>query len=253
MPLNKIILRNYSLIARLILGKYMSRKAGFDPIRRHSIEEEVYIRIREAILKGDIKGGERLVHEKLAERLGTSRIPVRDALKRLNYDGLVDINKRGVCYACRFGLEDIEEIYSLRKILETHAVFMACSRLSEVELGELEHLQYGIEQAIEAGDRQVYVRLNKEFHYKLYESSGQPRLLRMIHNLWQGLPPLTPITSDKSLVSKAKEHRRVLDALRRRDAEAAAAAICEHIAVAGSALYEQIARNEEKSPDYPYV
>ncbi|ROO24502.1 GntR family transcriptional regulator [Salinisphaera orenii MK-B5] len=224
----------------------MSSKSSFGPVRRRSIEDEVYMRMREAILKGEIEGGERLVHEDLASRFGTSRIPVRDALKRLVFDGLVDADERGVCRVSHFGLEDVEEIYSLREMLEAQAVVKATAQLTDEEIDELERLQGDIEAAAEAGDKQTYVELNQEFHRELYDSADQPRLSRMIYGLWQGLPPLTPMAIDNRLVQAAREHRGILSALRERDADAAGSAMREHIATAGRALYDYVASKEGK-------
>lgn len=224
----------------------MSSKTSFGPVRRRSIEDEVYMRMREAILRGEIEGGERLVHEDLANRFGTSRIPVRDALKRLIFDGLVDADERGVCRVSHFGLEDVEEIYALREMLESHAVAKACERLTDDELAELERLQGDIEQAAESGDKQSYVELNQEFHRELYDIADQPRLARMIYGLWQGLPPLTPMTIDNRLTQGAYEHRDILAALRDRDADAAGRAMRAHIATAGRALYDDVASKEGK-------
>lgn len=222
----------------------MSTKTSFGPVRRRSIEDEVYMRMREAILTGEIEGGERLVHEDLASRFGTSRIPVRDALKRLVFDGLVDADDRGVCHVSHFGIDDVEEIYELREMLEAHAAAKAAEQLTDEEISELERLQRDIEQAAEAGDKEVYVELNQEFHRELYDSADQPRLARLIYGLWQGLPPLTPMAIDNRLVQAAHEHRPILVALRARDSQAASEAMREHIATAGRALHAYVASKE---------
>jgi len=221
-----------------------SSKSSFGPVRRRSIEDEVYMRMREAILTGEIKGGERLVHEDLATRFGTSRIPVRDALKRLVFDGLVDANDRGVCHVSTFGPEDVEEIYALREMLEGHAVVRATAQLSDDEIAELERLQGEIEAAAESGDKEAYVELNQTFHREIYDSADQPRLARLIYGLWQGMPPLTPMAIENRLVHAAREHRPILAALRERDGQAASQAMQAHIATAGRALHDYVASKE---------
>src|SRR5699024_345343 len=109
-------------------------ESEFAPVKRHSIEDEVYQRLRETILKGDLEGGQRLIHENLAKRFGTSRIPVRDALKRLAADGLVETDKRGTYRVTHCGVEDVQEIYALRELLEAHAVALATPRLDKDSL-----------------------------------------------------------------------------------------------------------------------
>ena len=221
----------------------MSEPYGIGRVTRRSVEDEVYARIRAAILTGDIPAGERLVHEDLAGRFGTSRIPVRDALKRLVFDGLVETDTRRAYRVVRFGRDDIEEIYSLREMLEGYAVRCACERLSTAQLDTLEHLQAEIEQAAERGDVETYVERNRIFHTEIYASADKPRLARMIDGLWHGLPSLTPMTGERSLTHVAAQHTELLAALRARDPEAAAAAMARHISEAGDLLcrhFEQI-------------
>ncbi len=221
----------------------MSEQYGLGRVTRRSVEDEVYARIRAAILTGDIPAGERLVHEDLAGRFGTSRIPVRDALKRLVFDGLVETDERRAYRVVRFGREDIEEIYSLREMLEGYAVRCACARLSAPGLDALERLQAEIEQAAEAGDTDTYIERNRVFHADLYASAAKPRLARMIDGLWHGLPSLTPMTGERALTYVAGQHRALLAALRAQDPDAAAAAMARHINEAGDQLcrhFEQI-------------
>jgi DNA-binding GntR family transcriptional regulator len=214
----------------------MKSSPSFAPVRRRSIEDEVYQRLREAILAGELAGGERLVHEDLANRFGISRIPVRDALKRLVADGLVDLDERRIYRVSRCGIEDVEEIYSLRSLLESHAVALATARLEDDDLAALARLQEEMEEAAATRDAETFVERNQAFHRGLYECAGQPRLLRMIEGLWQGLPPLTPLTIESRLAKSNQEHRAIVDALRARDTAGAVEALRAHIAAAGHAL-----------------
>lgn len=223
----------------------IKEQTSFSQVRRRSVEDEVYIRLREAILNGELEGGERLVHEDLAKRFGTSRIPVRDALKRLVYDGLIETDERGICYVSHFGLKDIDEIYSLREMLESYAVAKAVLQLTTEELFELERLQNEMEKAAQAGDRESYVALNHKFHSELYDSADLPRLSRIIHGLWQGLPPLTPMTIKHRMTQSNEEHRAIIEALRAKDADNAAAAMRVHIAAAGRALQDCVTNEKE--------
>lgn len=210
------------------------------PVRRRSMEEEVYLRLRDAILRGELAGGERLVQEDIAGRYGTSRIPVRDALRRLEADGLVETDVRGVCSVTRFGVDDLKEVYRLRELLEGHLISHACSRLGAEELDELERLQQDMDEAQASGDPQAYVALNQRFHRALYDAADQPRAQKIIMSLWQGMPPLTPITIENRMAESSKEHWAILHALRAGQPEQAAQAMRHHIATAGQALLEHV-------------
>ena len=216
------------------------KKTPFAPVRRRSMEEELYLQMREAILSGDIAGGERLVQEDIAGRFGTSRIPVRDALRRLEADGLVETDARGVYSVSRFGVEDLKETYSLRELLEGHVVAHACAQLSDEDLNELEQLQRDMDPAQPDGDAEAYVALNQRFHRALYDAANQPRAQKIIMSLWLGMPPLTPITIENRMAESSQEHWTILKALRAGDAEGAAHAMRAHIATAGRALLEHV-------------
>ncbi len=214
------------------------------PVRRRSVEEEVYLRLRESVLRNELADGKHLVHADLAKHFGTSRIPVRDALRRLVSDGLVDVDERGTYRVSRCGVEDVEEVYALRQLLESHAVAVAVPRLSADDLAQLERLNEEMEQAAAAGEAETYVALNQTFHCELYESTERPRLMRIIHGLWQGLPPLTPITIESRLAQSNQEHGAIIDALRADDGERAATAMRTHIKAAGAALQDYVASKD---------
>ncbi|MBL7249911.1 GntR family transcriptional regulator [Alloalcanivorax sp. C16-2] len=221
-----------------------SKSSPFAPVRRRSMEEEVYLRMREAILQGDLPGGERLVQEDIAQRFGTSRIPVRDALRRLDADGLVEAGARGVYSVTRFGPDDLKEVYALRELLEGHLAAHACEHLGAEALDELEQLQEEMEHAQANQDAEAYVALNQRFHRALYDAAAQPRTEKIILSLWQGIPPLTPLTIEHRMEESSREHRAIIAALRAGDSAGAGQAMRAHIATAGRALLDHVARGE---------
>jgi DNA-binding GntR family transcriptional regulator len=216
-------------------------------IRRERLETQVYQLVRTAILERQLASGERLVQDELATKLGTSRIPVRDALKRLEVEGLVTADERGSYFVSMFGVEDLEEIYDLRALLEPYAVAKAVKKLTAGELEALERLVQDMAQAGAARDREHYVQLNEDFHTLLYEASQQRRLVRMIKSLWSGQPPLTPITVPEQLECSQQEHQALLDALKEGNVEAAEALMRMHIQNAGQALKAQLQQADRVS------
>lgn len=217
-----------------------SKNNPFGPVRRRSMEEEVYRRMREAILRGDVSGGGRLIQDAIADRFGTSRIPVRDALRRLEADGLVETDSRGIYSVTRFGVDDLKEVYNLRELLEGHLMTRACGRLGIAELDELDQLQRDMDEAEAKGDPEAYVALNQQFHHALYDAAAQPRTQKLIFSLWQGMPPLTPLTIENRMAESSREHWAILQALRAGDSEGAARAMRQHIATAGQALLKHV-------------
>ncbi len=166
---------------------------AFSTIRRETLETQVYEALRKAIIQGHLARAERLVQDDLAMQFRTSRIPVRDALKRLEIEGLVTLDERGSFIVSYFGSEDVEEIYGLRLLLEPYAAGRALDYMTAGDFEKLENIAQEMKEAAALMDIERYVQLNQTFHHSLYELSQQRRLVRMIQSLWSGLMPLTPI------------------------------------------------------------
>ena len=109
-------------------------------LRRETLGTQVYHLLRDRILRGEIAGGSRLIQGPLAEEIGTSRIPVRDALKRLESDGLVMCDETGRYSVVQFGPEDAEEVYAIRRKLEPFAVEVAAKSMTSEAMGEIKSL-----------------------------------------------------------------------------------------------------------------
>jgi DNA-binding GntR family transcriptional regulator len=167
---------------------------------------------------------------------------VRDALKRLEHDGLVSQGKRNSYLVNAFGPEDAAEIYAIRSLLEPHAAVLGLARLSD-EGRERLHALFE-EMTWAAGDAESYVALNTRFHMLLYEASGRPRLVRMIESLWAGRPQLTPLHVAGQLKASQEEHRGILRAIDAADAEALELLLREHIQRAGEGLARWLTQKE---------
>lgn len=207
----------------------MAPKTPLPTLSRTTLDEGVYRALRQAILGGAFEDGERLIQEDVAQTMGTSRVPVRDALKRLLGDGLVSIDARGRYYVSTFSAEDVDEVYGLRALLEPYAAKLGTTRLNPQTLRELESLVEELSNAARRHEAERYVELNRAFHMALYEASGQERLMRIIESLWSGTPPTTPITLKGQMDQSAKEHREILAAVQANDGPLVAQRMKTHI------------------------
>lgn len=204
-----------------------TRGGAASPITRDTIEDQIYRSLRNGLLEGRYAEGERMVQRAIAERMGTSRIPVRDALKRLEVDGLLAKDENGSYYCKPFGAEDLEEIYELRMLLEPLALRKALPHMDAETLGYLRELLTAMDDSVAAKDADRYVDLNREFHMTLYEASHQPRLIQMIKGLWSGRPLF--IAGDLGQTKSAGEHYDIMKAIEAQDGERAAALLHEHV------------------------
>jgi DNA-binding GntR family transcriptional regulator len=143
-------------------------------------------RLRALILTGEYGPEERLIEEQLAERLGVSRTPVRQALTMLEAEGLVEIAPHRGATVCSFSFEDVWDIYDLRAVLEGHAARRAAGRIEGPELERLRELADGMEGLagrFEDHEEEIraLVALNQEFHGTIVEASRNRRLQRLIN------------------------------------------------------------------------
>jgi DNA-binding GntR family transcriptional regulator len=181
--------------------------------------------LREAVITGELEGGTPLRQRDLAERFGVSPTPVREALRRLEAEGLVnyDLHRGATVIDGVFGAT--EENYQVRAALESLAARLAAARISEDELDELEELHAELARCRERS--RLAIELNRRFHFRIYEASRAPVLLALLRLLWRSFP-LEPQLR-RPLPESVRMHGEILAALRRRDADAAERLTREHI------------------------
>jgi DNA-binding GntR family transcriptional regulator len=214
----------------------MTREELF-PLERESLGDVTYAALRRAALEGRLGDGP-LVQSKVAAMLGTSRAPVRDALRRLEAECLLTCDSRGRYYVKRFDSQELSEVYSLRALLEPHAAAMAVERMDDADVERIR--RYEQEAADAADDPNVYIELNRRFHFEIYRLSGSARLRRFIDSLWSGIPPVTPLSVPSQMERSVRQHKEIVDALARRDKEAVRKALSMHVVDAAVALFENL-------------
>ncbi len=193
-----------------------------------TLEEYVAHRIREAILKGYFKPGERLDQTELAELLGVSRSPVRDALRRLAAEGLVTMHPHRGAVVAELSPEELEEIYLIRRVLEGLAARLAVPHLDEEDLGALREI---LERMDETEDADEWIDLNYRFHHTLYRAANRPRLLSIIDTLRNTVAPYIRqyIATPEYRAKAQASHWRIYQACAAGDAEAAERETVAHL------------------------
>lgn len=205
-------------------------------IRRETLGAQVYDLLRDRILRGELAGGSRLAQGPLSEEIGISRIPIRDALKRLESDGLVVCDEIGRYTVVPFDARDADEIYAIRRQLEPYAVAKAVEAMTPEAMSDIESLFDDMSKAARRRHIDRYIELNINFHMAIYEASGMSRLVRIIRGLYVGVPPLTPILLEGRIGRSQQEHGQIMKCLVGRDGAGAAEAMDRHIGNAGAEL-----------------
>ncbi|MFJ2932724.1 GntR family transcriptional regulator [Streptomyces sp. NPDC087219] len=208
--------------------------------RPQTAQQFVLGELRRAITSGELRPGGQIRQDALAARFEVSRVPLREALKALEAEGLVVHHIHRGYFVAELSLADLEEIYRIRELLETEAVRRAVRRLPDGIVATLERIQREVEQAADEGDVPAMATANRLFHFTLIEASGMPRLVRLIATLWDSTDAYRSLyyTEDPHRKQAVREHRAVISALRHGDEDATVRWLDEHRAHAVAALRE---------------
>lgn len=217
-------------------------------IRRETLGAQIYNLLRARILLGEIGGGTRLAQGLLSKEIGTSRIPIRDALKRLEGDGLVVCDQAGRYTVLQFQLEDLEEVYAIRRRLEPFAVEKAVEAMTSSAMANIESLFSKLSKAAQRRQLDRYSEINVNFHMAIYQASGMDRLVRIIRSLYVGVFPFTPMMLEGRLARSQQEHEKLMARIAARDCTGAALAMDRHIENAGAELRRSMITSGQAVP-----
>jgi len=204
--------------------------------------DTAYEAVRRMILSGEAAPGTRLGEAELAETLGLSRTPVREAIQRLGADGLVEVLPHRGARVVLWSARDLEEIFELRTLLEPYAVARAARiGLEGPVLAELRDLCSAMEGAADEGEVSLLARLNSHFHEALIDASGNSRLPGMLTSVMHA--PLILGTFHRydaeTMARSMGHHRELVDAITARDPEWAASVMRSHLRAAAANLKEE--------------
>jgi len=195
------------------------------------LRDVVFNTLRQAILRGELKPGERLMEIKLAKQLGVSRTPIREAIRMLELEGLVVMVPRRGAAVAKITKQDLEDVLEVRCALEELAVELACLRITGAELAQLNHALDEFENAMGHADASSLAQKDVAFHDIIFEATGNKRLVQLINNLREQMYRyrLEYLKDERSHEQLVLEHKIIIDNIRNRDVEAAKQHIKEHI------------------------
>jgi DNA-binding GntR family transcriptional regulator len=208
----------------------------------HSISDQIYERLKQQILHGEIEAGERLMQSQVAVTLRASRTPVREAFRRLEQGGLVERVPQGGVRVTSVDRETIKSVFGIRGILEAYAVQLACDYITLEEIAALKQLMHQANDILESVDsnREVKLRklfeLNTQFHDTIHRSSGNLYLIDIIDNLRNIVRRMRylGLSADGTWSQVWEEHAQLIHFLERRDKEGAIGLIKMHLVNAAS-------------------
>jgi DNA-binding GntR family transcriptional regulator len=214
------------------------------PLNRTSLSQQAVEELRRRIAGSALSPGQRLDEAALADDLGISRTPLREALKVLSAEGLVEIRPRRGCYVAELGSADLEEIFPIMALLEGEVAREAAQKGSAAELKRLDQLHASLERHAAAGEIDRYYEVNYVFHDALQAIAGNRWLQHVIGDLRKllKLSRHRSLRLEGRLAESLAEHRALMDALHRRDGDGAERVMKAHLLAQLAALRLVMAR-----------
>jgi DNA-binding GntR family transcriptional regulator len=183
----------------------------------------VYNKLRQGIIKGKLKPGQKVVMAELAKAFGLSETPVREAIRRLESEGYVDFTPHMGAIVTKIDEGELVEIYLIRIALEELATRLASPHITEKDIDFLNKKNREMEMAIQQNRYEILAGINKLFHLRIYKAAPFPRLYKMICDLWDTFerwPSVFSYVPERAAAS-VEEHKKIIQALRMRDTDQA--------------------------------
>ncbi len=192
--------------------------------------EQVYRKLRDLLLFGDLEPGQAVTIQGLTDQLGAGMTPVREAIRRLTAEGALEtLGNRRVCVPY-ITADNVSELILARQWLDPHLTLRATERATLTDLAQLTALDQALDKAIIKGDLRAYLELNYRFHKSIYDIADAPILANMADGLWLRFgPSLRVVCGRMGTQNLPDKHKDMLEAMHARDAEAAARAIREDV------------------------
>ena len=195
------------------------------------LRDVVFKTLRQAILKGELEPGERLMEIQLAERLGVSRTPIREAIRKLELEGLVLMIPRKGAEVAKISESNLRDVLEVRRSLEELAIDLACQRITAEELESLNKAEVDFKAAIGNGDAMQIAQTDEQFHEIIYNSTKNQKLVQILNNLREQMYRyrFEYIKDANMREDLRREHREITDAIIKGECERAKTAISLHI------------------------
>ncbi|MBO4377233.1 MAG: GntR family transcriptional regulator [Lachnospiraceae bacterium] len=213
------------------------------------LRDVVFKTLRQGILTGELKPGERLMEIHLANRLGVSRTPIREAIRKLELEGLVIMIPRRGAEVAEISEKSLKDVLEVRRSLDVLCAELACERITDEGIKELEAACEEFEKATLTKDAKVIASADVALHNIIIEATGNDRLISLIHNLSEQMYRyrFEYIKDESQHGNLVKEHEELLKAIKKRDKKAAAKSAGNHIDNQEISILKQISLNHRNN------
>lgn len=211
----------------------------FDSNEQKPLKELVYLDLKHQILSGEIPSQSRLMEVELSERLNVSRTPIREAIRRLCEDGLVNMEPRKGAYVANVSIKEMLDVFEIREDMEGFCAYLAATRIAEAERSELRRIAEAYQRASDSKDKMEMIRLDEEFHNYIVACSNNNTLRQLVKYVQDlSLRFRYLYYEDESLYEEtAVQHRALMEAITAGDADGARKLADQHVSAIKEFVY----------------
>ncbi len=213
-----------------------------------TLRERIVDFIKDSVVSGRLKPGERVPEQEIAENLGISRTPIREAFRQLESEGFISVTPRKGAVVSPITDKDVSEFYTIKSLLEGFAARTACEKLSPREIKKLENLNAQMKRCAEKGDIKGFFRLDNQFHDTFLKSCGNEKLCVLVHNLVQQFERfrVTALSVPGRMGDSVKQHDEIINAFRKSDAALVETLVRANAEKSGYILVEELLKDKPK-------
>ncbi len=229
-------------------------KQRLSPIKLESLQplgDIVFDVLKSAVVSGQLKPGERLMEQQVAEELGVSRTPVREAIRRLELEGFLIMIPRKGAYVADISLKDIAQVFEVRAAMESLAAGLAAERITNDQLDMLERKLVEVKAAVDSSDIEAIIKIDTDFHEIIYNASRNERLVQILSNLREQIQRYrsASLAYPGRLKDTLEEHKELVEAISDRNVALAQRLAKEHIENAENIIVEGLKLEMDKEQD----
>lgn len=195
------------------------------------LRDVVFVTLRQAILRGELKPGERLMEIQLANKLGVSRTPIREAIRKLELEGLVLMIPRRGAEVAEITEKNLRDVLEVREALEVLAIQLACDKMTSEDVVALKEAAIEFEKVLTSGDVTKIAEADVKFHDVIYAATQNMRLIQLLNNLREQMYRyrVEHLKNESIRPQIVAEHKQIIEDIMKKDRDAASENMCQHI------------------------
>lgn len=212
------------------------------------LSEDIAESIKKAIISGKFKPGEKISEGELAESMGTSRTPLREAFRKLENEGFIEIIPRKGAVVTEIYPEEASDLYQIKSVLEGLAAKLAMSQITEKEIDKLEKINEDLKSLIDKNDIDMFYKTHQRFHEVFVKSCGNDRLIQMVRNLNDHFKRygIVSLTLPGQFESATRQHAEIVEAFRQGDEKQVEAKVRKNVITGGRVLVDHLSRSRSE-------